>query len=270
MFKFYVLISSIVLQLCVICYGLIPHSSNVRNGAAKQSKSYSSFGGVNWEGFDCKILGPAVLYHLGELQQGTVEDEVDQESRQRLASYRLNVGRALDTLRRQLPVAFAPTNLDYSIFANEITVSDGNKNRMVMQKSLYSAAVKSVQVASSFSSITPSLNVRKIEYIEEAETIQCLVEIVFPDTIRIDGSAIWEGMFYFGLDRNGLINSHIFDRKISNLTPQNLKIDTYAWLRPRVSMWSADLVSGKLSPRTVFSTESDSKEQTILDFLKKQ
>lgn len=63
-------------------------------------------------------------------------------------------------------MAFVLSNLDFSIFAPEITVMNGLRNKMVMQKSLYIAAIKSMRMAAAFSSIYPSINVRKIEYIE--------------------------------------------------------------------------------------------------------
>ena len=63
------------------------------------------------------------------------------------------------------------------------------------------------------------MNVRKIEYVDDVKTIQCLVDVVLPDSVRVDGQSVWEGMFYFGLNKQGLIETHIFDRKISNLKP---------------------------------------------------
>jgi hypothetical protein len=50
-------------------------------------------------------------------------------------------------------------------------------------------------------------------------------------------------MFFFGLDETGLINTHIFDRKISNLRPSPQTAHTYPWLRASPS-WSADLLVG--------------------------
>lgn len=51
-------------------------------------------------------------------------------------------------------------------------------------------------------------------------------------------------MFYFGLDENGLISTHIFDRKISNLRPSPLpNTAMYPWLR-NAPQWSSDLLVG--------------------------
>jgi hypothetical protein len=249
-----------VFVILVTCSGFKLFNQNLRNsnsGIMNRMQLFGSFESMEWEDFDCDVLGP--LRNLGEFQYDDAECDMDEETKRQMASYRLNVGRALDTLRRQLPAALAPSTLDFSIFANEISVSDGKKNRMIIQRSLYSAGVKSMQVASSFSRVTPALNLRKIEYVEGSETIQCIVHIVLPDTIRIDGSGVWEGMFYFGLNREGLINSHIMDRKISNLHPQNSSVDTFAWLKPRFNRWSPELVPGKLSPKKglVFSFQNE-------------
>lgn len=75
-------------------------------------------------------------------------------------------------------------------------------------------------------------------------------------------------MFYFGLDEQGLINSHIFDRKISNLRPQPLKVATYPWLRAGAS-WSSDLLGGRARmPRgLVVAAEIDETKSSLLDLL---
>ena len=142
------------------------------------------------------------LAHLGDYGETADVDSLSSEERRK---HNLNVGKALDTLQRQLPYMFAMTNLDFSIFANLITLNDEKRNKFVMQRTLYSAAVRSMCMASRFSSIYPSLNLKNIEYIESESVIQCLVDVVLPDSVRVDGQAVWEGIFYFGLDRRRFI-----------------------------------------------------------------
>lgn len=158
---------------------------------------YGSIGGSNWDNFEglkCEVLQPAnVMQHLGEYTPDSSDNRDPQN-----AEYNLRVGKAVEILRRQLPLVFYLSNIDFSIFANSITVGDGsNKNKMVIKKSLYSAAVRSLKMASAFSSIHPSMNVRKIEYIEDQRTIQCLVDVVLPDTVKIDGQVISPRCFVF-------------------------------------------------------------------------
>lgn len=188
------------------------------------TRSFQVAGGQRWanefQGLDCTILGPVeAFYHLGDTDSAESGDYVDDYDLRKKRDFNLNVGKALEVIRRELPMVFAVSNLDFSIFSNSITVNDG-KNSIGMTKSLYTAAVKSLRMASAISSMYPSMNVKKIEYLEDSRTIQCLVDVVLPDSVRVDGQAVWEGMFYFGLDPAGLINSHIFDRKISNFRPQ--------------------------------------------------
>ena len=131
------------------------------------------------------LYDQGIFHQMDNWGEYTNENNVDEKKNQ---DFNLNVGRALEVLRRELPMVFYVSNHDFSIFANQITVCDGShKSRVVMQKSLYSAAVKSLRVASSVSFTYPSMNVRKIEYIASCRTIQCNVDIVLPDTIRIDG-----------------------------------------------------------------------------------
>jgi hypothetical protein len=140
----------------------------------------------------------------------------------------LNVGKALDVLIRELPLVFAVQNLDFSILSSQITVVNENQRSLVLSKEVYVTAIRGIQMASTISSTYPSIRVRKIEYIEDIRTIQCLVDIapssnqlkptVSNDDIGQD-SPLWQGMFYFGLNKEGLIETHIFDRKISNLKP---------------------------------------------------
>ncbi len=199
-------------------------------------------------------LVSANLPHVGDLYDGNNDGLRNTPS----SEYVLNVGKALEVLRRELPVVFVVQNLDFSIFSSQITVTNGNQNKLVMSKSLYTAAVRSMQMASAFSSIYPSMNVRKIEYVDDVKTIQCLVDVVLPDSVRVDGQAVWEGMFYFGLNDEGLIQTHIFDRKISNFKPQLTSVQSMPWLR-RQPAWSADLLSShaintnNINPKVDFS-----------------
>lgn len=58
---------------------------------------------------------------------------------------------------------------------------------------------------------------------------------------------MWEGIFYFGLDGDGLINSHIFDRKISNLRPSLLSPKLYPWITALPS-WQTEKLQPGLIP----------------------
>jgi hypothetical protein len=214
------ILSLLALSCCAV--GLIVPSPKLPT----LSRSFQVVGGQKWgsgsdfQGFECTVLGPvATFYHLGDSDGDVSTDYVDDYDTKKKQNFNLNVGKALEVLRRELPMVFAVSNLDFSVFSNSITVNDG-KNSIGMTKSLYTAAVKSLRMASAISSMYPSMNVKKIEYLEDSRTIQCLVDVVLPDSVRVDGQAVWEGMFYFGLDATGLINSHIFDRKITNFKPQ--------------------------------------------------
>lgn len=258
---------------------IVSNSFLVNKYIAKSKITMASIGGNNWDNNNNKDLinfkvpsynmpkknfNPIfksvsendliIFEHLGEYNNN--DDFGNDFDTDKKNSFNLNVGRALEVLRRELPMCFFVTNLDFSIFANQITVCNGNsQSKMVMQKSLYSAAVKSLRVASSISFTSPSMNVKKIEYIESCRTIQCLVDVVLPDTIRIEGQAMWEGMFYFGLDTEGLIETHIFDRKISNLRPNPLiDVKAYPWLRASPA-WTSDLISGNLIPQPSFASD---------------
>jgi hypothetical protein len=229
-------------------------------------RKYGAIGGQRWgnfAGFECKVLGPVTSFeHLGDINAGNEDPDFDSQKKRH---FNLNVGRAQEVLRRELPMVFAVSNLDFSIFAPHITVTDMNGNKMVMQKSLYSAAVKSLRMASAISSIYPSMNVKKIEYIEETRTIQCLVDVVLPDTVRVDGQAVWEGMFYFGLDQDGLIMAHIFDRRISTMTPSPVAHVAYPWLRAAPA-WSSDLLrpAPRPVPGVVASILSEAEEKSAI------
>ena len=235
-----------ILSFLSVCYYVV----GLRTKPSSQFvvRNFGVIKGQRWGGDVCEkpttLLPPATSFkHLGENIGGNDGDYIDDYGQRQKNNYNLNVGKAMEVLRRELPMVFAVTNLDFSIFANSITVTDGT-NTMTVQKSLYGAAVKSLRMASVLSSMYPSMNVKKIEYIEEQRTIQCLVDVVLPDSVRIDGSSVWQGMFYFGLDGEGLIDSHIFDRKISNLRPQMpVNTATYPWLKSTTS-WSPSLLGG--------------------------
>lgn len=236
---------------------------NILQRARGTVRCYAGVGGNRWEEFETlkpRILGPsAVFNHLGDdfaAPSHRYPKENDVEEKKKQNEFRLNVGKALNTLQRELPMVFYVSNLDFSIFASHITVADGNRNKIMMQKTLYTTAIKSLKMASGFSSICPSMNVRKIEYVEDCRTIQCLVDVVLPDTVRVDGQAVWEGMFYFGLNSEGLIDTHIFDRKISTLrpsTPSNTR--SYPWFTAYPSWATSD--AGELlapSPAPTYSS----------------
>ena len=145
--------------------------------------------------------------------------------------YILNVGKALDVLVRELPLVFAVQNLDFSIFSSQITVVVENQRTLLLSKEVYVTAIRGIQMASVLSSTYPSVRLRKIEYIEDIRTIQCLVDVL-PSSNQLTSivtnnigqhTPLWQGMFYFGLNKEGLIETHIFDRKISNLKPEEEK-----------------------------------------------
>ena len=149
--------------------------------------------------------------------------------------YNLQVEKCTEVLRRDLPLVFYSSDIDFSIFSSQIIVRDGNGNGIVVQKSVYMTFIKFLKMYIAFSSIYPSIILKKIEYIEDCSTIQCLVDIALPD------SFYWEGMFYFGLDSQGYISSHSFDRKISKKTPINqIKTKSFPWLQSS-SPWSPEL-----------------------------
>ena len=148
------------------------------------------------------------------------------------SEYTLKVGKALDVLVRELPLVFAVKNLDFSIFSSQITVVNGNQpHSLVVSKTAYIGAIRAIQMASAVSSNYPFVRVRKVEYIEDIRTIQCLVDVVSSSNQLIStvthnteqDTPLWEGMFYFELNKEGLIETHIFDRKISNFTPEEEK-----------------------------------------------
>ena len=143
----------------------------------------------------------------------------------------MNVGKALDVLVRELPLVFAVQNLDFSIFSSQITVVVENQRTLLLSKEVYVTAIRGIQMASVLSSTYPSVRLRKIEYIEDIRTIQCLVDVL-PSSNQLTSivtnnigqhTPLWQGMFYFGLNKEGLIETHIFDRKISNLKPEEEK-----------------------------------------------
>lgn len=239
------------------------------------SKGFGNIGGQCWgepvNYFETEMMKPSKFPHLGDYAPQPIDD-FDAKKR---AEYNLNVGRCQEVLRRELPMVFLVSDLDFSIFAPQIVVSDGQRSRLVMQRNLYAAVVKSLKLASTFSFVYPSMNVKKIEYIDSCTTIQCLVDIVLPDSIRIDGQALWEGMFYFGLDSEGLIESHTFDKKISTMRPSPLQnVKSYPWLKSSGPQWTGELVGAAfMTPDSILSSmtkegeDSNGQEPNVLDLL---
>mmetsp|Transcript_28914 Transcript_28914/g.29255 ORF Transcript_28914/g.29255 Transcript_28914/m.29255 type:complete len:270 (+) Transcript_28914:133-942(+) len=223
------------------------------------SRISGTVGGQCWDEFeDFKteiMLKPRIFRHLGDYNPQPV-DEYDAKRKQ---DFNRNVGKALETLRRQLPMVFHTQNLDFSIFAPQVTVSDGNGNRLSVQRTVYAGVVKSLRLASTFSFVHPSMHLRKIDYVEDCTTIQCQVDIVLPDSIRIDGQAVWEGMFYFSLDHEGLIQAHTFDKKVSTMRPSGVSTASYPWLRARTT-WSSELIGAVASENVLRAKLNEGKE----------
>ena len=169
----------------------ITHNNLIR----RNSRSLRArVGGESWQSLqdisssNSNELEPILSFpHLGDFNELR---DIDEFNSKKNADFNLNVGKAMEALRRELPMIFYTNNLDFSVFANHITVADSNQNKLVMQRNLYIAAVRSLKMASSFSSIHPSMNVMKIEYVEDCRVIQCLVDVVLPDTVRVDGQVM--------------------------------------------------------------------------------
>lgn len=147
-----------------------------------------------------------------------------------------NVGKTLDTVRSELPSVFSSHNIDDTVLAHRITVIHENKNKITITKNLYVATIQSLQVACVLLSIYPCVNVKKIDYDEEMNIIQCLVDISLPDTTESKNRILWEGIFYFVLDDIGLIQSHILDRKIpTSKMPQKNNSSALHWLKTQAN-----------------------------------
>lgn len=240
------MMTSALFALLVLLAGTAAFLPAKLSGDSVSWRRFGSVGGSRWEDHSCfevEVLGeaykcvrgmeattvPVTFFpSLGDYHEQPTPEEM--EDIKRKASFNMNVGKAMETLRNELPLVFASSNLDFSIFAEQIAVTDHRSNRAMMPKSIYVAAVKSLRMAGALSTLFPSMNVKKIEYIESNGFIQCLVDVVLPDNVRVDGQAVWEGMFYFGLNEEGLIDSHVFDRQITSFTPQ-AQISKMPWLR---------------------------------------
>ena len=183
-----------IFQLCILFFNLL----NV-NGLINKLKP-KILNNIKYE----KLI-------LKELKENLSETEVYPSN-----EYRLNIGNAIDVLHRELPFIFVLKNLNFNIFSSQILVINEDK-QISIPKQVYIASIKSLQTVASFSRNSPKINVRKIEYIEDTRTIQCLVDIVLPKIMKTYDKNKWEGYFYFGVNEKGLIKTHIFDRKITNL-----------------------------------------------------
>lgn len=177
---------------------------------------FASIGGERWSEFlqqsQAKVIGPTTLLnHYAQTKSlsqtslaatrspqnqkinkdpwapGNERDLIDPIEQRKRQEFHCNLGKAIDTLQTQLPMVFYLPNLDFSIFGDYILISDNRQNKFTMSKNLYMTVIKSIQMAASFSKIYPSLNLQKIDYSKELETIQCRVQIVLPDSIRIEG-----------------------------------------------------------------------------------
>jgi len=197
-----------IFQLCILFLNLLNVNGLVNNGKHKVSQN--------------------IKYNKLVLKDNNIESTPISPR-----EYILNVGTALEVLHRELPFLFVLESPNFDIFSSHIMVISENGNRINMSKHMYIASVKSMQLAGSFSIKRPLINVRKIEYVEETKMIQCLVEIVLPELIKSGSKNIWEGNFYFGINENGLINSHHFDRKIDNSDSELKYADQEPpWMKP--------------------------------------
>jgi len=183
-----------IFQLCILFFNLL----NV-NGLINKFQ----YKNLNHNNYDKLILK--------ELKENLSETEVYPSN-----EYRINIGNAIDVLHRELPFIFVLKNQNFNIFSPQILVINEDK-QISIPKQVYIASIKSLQTVASFSRNSPKINVRKIEYIEDTRTIQCLVDIVLPKLMKTDDKNKWEGYFYFGVNEKGLIKTHIFDRKITKL-----------------------------------------------------
>lgn len=152
-----------------------------------RSQLRASVEGKRWQEIDLLREKSLISTVMSSTDQGSEPQLQDNLESMQKAAFKLKVGTAFETLRSQLPLLFYQSTMDYSIFADMITLADGNQNKLVVSKTFYKAGVSSLRMASSLSSIYPSLNLRRIEYLEDCRTIQCLVDVVLPDTVRLEG-----------------------------------------------------------------------------------
>ena len=168
--------------------------------------------------------------HLGDGDGSSDGSFVDDVGEREKRAFHKNLGQAINAIQRGLPLVFQDqSGMDFSIFAPVVTVMvDGMV--LPLHKSMYIAGVRSFRVAALFSAAEPSMCLRKVEYLESFRTIQCLVDVLLPHTVPLGdgggrgvgggGRTRWKGVFYFGLDKHGLVDSHVVSRVVPPFLPE--------------------------------------------------
>lgn len=58
---------------------------------------------------------------------------------------------------------------------------------------------------------------------------------------------MWQGYWYFGLDKEGFVDTLVFDRKISAGRPQQAApVHDYPWFQRQVAKWQPELLKARL------------------------
>ena len=121
------LILSLLIIISIV-QGLVP-SQNKLIPSPTSARTFKSISGQRWgefDGFQCQVLEkknfePNLIFeNMGDIIPERLNNHDDEAKN----NYNLNVGRALEALRRELPIIFFASNLDFSIFANQILVND--------------------------------------------------------------------------------------------------------------------------------------------------
>ncbi len=189
---------------------------------------------------------PATLTELPTFAAGgggpaTPCGETPAETRQR--ERRMNVGRAIDVLREEVPLMLrAPPTLD--IFAEDVVLRDPS-GVIVRGRAAYGTFFAGLRVARRLSFSQPTVEILSLRFVEyRSEILLRLtveVEAPFPglDPLRFDALSV------YALDAQGLVREH----RIDDVTRANL-FDRPSLLHalPRALSWHGGVLSPQLAP----------------------
>jgi hypothetical protein len=164
------------------------------------------------------MLPPSVTTQLGSygLPDDTIAAAREKLEHDMKRNYTLNVGRAIETLRDEIPHMLTEA-MDLSIFSEDVVLTDRPGHAIATGKRQYSAFLASLRMARRLTLSNPSVEIQALRYLDWRGEISVKFQITAAAPLGMEPIS-FDAISVYRLNEQGLIDEH----RIDDVTRMNL------------------------------------------------
>ena len=131
-------------------------------------------------------------------------------------NYTLNVGRAIETLRDEVPLMLSEA-MDLSIFSEDVTLTDRPGHAIATGKKQYAAFFASLRLARRVTLSNPTVEIKALRYLDWRGEISVKFQITAAAPLGMEPLS-FDAVSVYRLNEKGLIDEH----RVDDITRMNL------------------------------------------------